>query len=204
MKEIQRLCDLGVLKWQPSSDWAAPLFIQPKKNKTVRFLTDFWEVNKRLVRKPFPISKIITVLQELEGFTYATTLDLNMGYCTISLDQDALKICTIIFPWGKYSYKRLPMGIAGSPDIFQEKISNLMATLEFFQTYLNDLLIITKESLEDPLEKLSMVLTRLQDASLKINADKSNLCRLETESLGYILTRDGIKPQPNKVQAMFA
>ena len=49
-----------------------------------------------------------------------------------------------------------------------------------------------------------MVLTRLQDAGLKINADKSNFCTLETEYLGYILTRDGIKPQPNKVQAMLA
>jgi hypothetical protein len=61
------------------------------------------------------------VLQELEGFTFATALDLNMGYYTIRLDKldpAASKICTIIFPWGKYSYKRLPMGIAGSPDIF--------------------------------------------------------------------------------------
>ena len=204
MKEIKRLCDLGVLEWQPSSEWAAPSFIQPKKNKTVRFLTDFREVNKRLVRKPFPIPKISTVLQELEGFTYATALDLNMGYYTISLDPDASKICTIIFPWGKYSYKRLPMGIAGSPDIFQEKMSDLMATLEFVRTYLDDLLIITKGSLEDHLEKLSMVLTRLQDAGLKINAEKSNFCTLETEYLGYVLTRDGIKPQVNKVQAILA
>jgi hypothetical protein len=55
-----------------------------------------------------------------------------MGYYTISLDPYASKICTVIFPWGKYSYKRLPMGIAGSPDIFQEKMSDLMATLDFF------------------------------------------------------------------------
>ena len=102
-----------------------------KEEQTVCFLADFWEVNKRLVRKPFPIPKISTVLKELEGFTYAMALDLIMVYYTISLDPDASKICTIIFPWGKYSYKRLPMGIAGSPDIFQEKMSNLMATLEF-------------------------------------------------------------------------
>ncbi len=143
-------------------------------------------------------------MQELEGFTYAMALDLNMGYYTISLDPDASKICTIIFPWGKYSYKRLPMGIAGSPEIFQEKMSDLIATLEFVQTYFDDLLIITKGSLEDHLEKLSMVLTRLQDAGLMINADKSNFCTLETEYLGYILTRDGIKSQVNKVQAILA
>ncbi len=57
-------------------------------------------------------------MQEIEGFSYATTLDLNMGYNTIRLDLDASKICMVIFPWGKYSNKRLPMGIAGYPDIF--------------------------------------------------------------------------------------
>jgi hypothetical protein len=52
-----------------------------------------------------------------------------MGYYTIRLDPDASKICTIIFPWGKYSYKRLPMGIAGSPDIFRGKMLELMESL---------------------------------------------------------------------------
>jgi hypothetical protein len=42
-------------------------------------------------------------MQELEGVTYATALDLNMGYYTIRLYSDASKICTINFPWGKYS-----------------------------------------------------------------------------------------------------
>ena len=203
-KEVKRLCELGVLEWQPSSEWAAPSFIQPKKNGTVRFLTDFRELNKRLVRKPFPLPKISTVLQELEGFTFATSLDLNMGYYTIRLDPDASKICTIIFPWGKYAYKRLPMGVAGSPDIFQAKMSELMAALEFVRAYLDDLLCITRASLEDHLEKLRLVLIRLRDAGLKVNADKSSFCAHETEYLGYILTRDGIKPQQKKVQAILA
>jgi hypothetical protein len=59
-----------------------------------------------------------------------TALDLNMSYYTIRLDPDASKICTIIFYWGKYSYKRLPMGIAGSPDIFQGKMSEVIKSLE--------------------------------------------------------------------------
>ncbi len=144
MTEIKRLTEIGVLEWQPLSEWAAPSFIQPKKNNNVRFLTDFRELNKRLVRKPFPIPKISTVLHELEGFTYATALDLNMGYYTIRLDTDASRYSTIIFPWGKYSNKRLPMGVSGSPDIFQAKFSELMMTLEFVRAYIDDLLVITK------------------------------------------------------------
>eukprot|EP00804_Cyclotella_cryptica_P015316 CCRYP_005412-RA/>CCRYP_005412-RA protein AED:0.35 eAED:0.35 QI:0/0/0/1/0/0/3/0/568 len=152
-RKIQRLCDLGVLKWQDDSEWALPTFIIPKKENTVWVVSDFREVNKHIVRKPFPIPKISTVLQELEGFTFATALDLNMGYYTMRLDPDASKICTITFPWGKYSYLWLPMGVACSPDIFQAKMSELMATLEFVRTYLDDLLCISKGSLEDHLNK---------------------------------------------------
>ena len=144
------------------------------------------------------------MLQELEGFTFATALDLNMGYYTIRLDPDASKICTIIFPWGKYSYLWLPMGIAGSPDIFQAKMSKLMVALEFIRTYLDDLLCITKASLDNHLHHLRLVLIRLQDVGLKINAPKSKFCATETEYLGYVLTRTGIKPQPKKVQAILA
>jgi hypothetical protein len=46
-KEVERLCQLGVLERQPASEWALPSFIIPKKDQTVRFLSDFWEVNKR-------------------------------------------------------------------------------------------------------------------------------------------------------------
>jgi hypothetical protein len=80
MRGVERLCKLGVLERQSASEWALPPFIVPKKDKTICFLSDFWEVNKRLVRKPFPIPKISMVLQEIEGFSFATTLDLNMGY----------------------------------------------------------------------------------------------------------------------------
>jgi hypothetical protein len=83
IKEVERLVKLGVLERQPALEWASPSFIIPKKNRTVCFLSNFQEVNKRLIRKPFPITKISTVLQELEGFTFATALDLNIGYYTI-------------------------------------------------------------------------------------------------------------------------
>jgi hypothetical protein len=94
-------------------------------------VSDFRELNKCIVRKPYPIPKISTILQELKGFTYATALDLNMGYYTIRFDPTASKMCTITYPWVKYSYKRLPMGFRGSADIFQAQIMDLMASLEF-------------------------------------------------------------------------
>ncbi len=194
MKEIKRLCNIGVLEWQPSSRWVLPTFIIPKKDSTVRSISDFRELNKRIVRKPYPIPKNSMVLQELEGFTYATALDLNMGYYTIRLDPTASKMCTIIFPWGKYSYKRLPMGFVVSADIFQVQIMDLMVSLEFVQAYTDGLLIIARQTLDKHLHKMETVLTRLHDAGLKVNAAKSLFCAHEIEYLNYILTREGIKP----------
>ncbi len=77
-----------------------------------------------------------------------------------------------------------------------------MESLEYVRTYLDDLLCISKLSLGDHLEKLEEVLRRLRDAGLKVNAEKSTFCTLEIEYLGYVLTRDGIKPQSNQVQAI--
>jgi hypothetical protein len=61
------------------------------------------------------------MLQALEKFAYATSLDLKMGYYTIRLHLDSQKICTIVIPFGKYQYLRLPMGISCSPYIFSRK-----------------------------------------------------------------------------------
>ena len=98
------------------------------------FGTDFIRLNERLVRKPFSLPTISTVLQGLRGYTYATALDWNQDGLLKPLDwiltPDASRICTINFPWGKYSYKCLPMDIAGPPDIFKEQILELMRTVE--------------------------------------------------------------------------
>jgi hypothetical protein len=56
---------------------------------------------------------------------YATSLDLNMGYYHMLLTPPSSRLCTIVLPWGKYEYYRLPMGLSISPDVFQEKMSEL-------------------------------------------------------------------------------
>jgi len=93
-------------------------------------------------------------------------------------------------------------GYAGSADIFQAEMMDLMEALEYVRAYINDLLVITRGTLEDHLEQLGEVLRRLRQAGLKVNAAKSFSCTHEIEHLGYILTRGGIKPQPQKVQAI--
>ena len=65
----------------------------------------------------------------------------------------------MILPWGKYRYKQLPMGIMSSPDIFQNIILDLLGDLEYTLTYIDDILITSKDSYTDHLQKLNIVLT---------------------------------------------
>ena len=69
--------------------------------------------------------KICGMLLNLEGFKYAMSLDLHMGYYHICLIKHASNLCTIILPWGKYRYKRLPMGVGNSPYNIQEKMNEM-------------------------------------------------------------------------------
>ena len=201
-KEVERLVKIGVLKRINNSEWAAPTFIIPKKNGTVRFISDFRELNKRICRKPFPIPKIQDLLLKLEGFKYASSLDLNMGYYHIELCPESKRLCTIVLPWGKYEYQKLPMGLCNSPDIFQEKMNELFAGFEYVRTYIDDLLIISNNSYDDHLSKLDTVLNKLQKSGFKVNAEKSFFCQSELEYLGFKITREGIMPLPDKVQAI--
>ena len=79
-----------------------------------------------------------------------------------------------------------------------------MVALEFVRAYIKDLFCIKKGSLDDHLSKLRKVLIRLRHAGLKVNAVEGSFCVTETEYLSYVLTREGIKPQPKKLEAILA
>jgi hypothetical protein len=142
------------------------------------------------------------MLLKLEGFKYATSLDLNMGYYHIELSPESKELCTIVLPFGKFEYQRLPMGLCNSPDIFQEKMSELFEGFDFVRAYIDDLLAITNGSFDDHLDKLEAIFKQLRHAGLKVNATKSYFAKHELEYLGYWITRDGIQPVSKKVEAI--
>jgi hypothetical protein len=108
--EMKIETDIDVFNRSLDYGWAAPTFIQAKKTGNMSILTDFRILNAQIKRKPFPLPKISDLMRKLSGFKYGTEIDLIMGYYHIPLDLEAQKMCTIILPWGKYRYKRLPMG----------------------------------------------------------------------------------------------
>ena len=201
-KELMRLVEIGVLTPVQESRYGTPVFIIPKKEGTVRFITDFRRVNKNVVRKPYPIPRIGETMQQLEGFQFATALDLNMGYYTIQLDAASKEITTIVTEFGKFQYNVLPMGLVVSADIFQAKVNELLGDIEGVKAYIDDILVLNKGTFAEHVEQLRLCFNRIRRAGLKINAKKCSFGLKEIPYLGYVITREGIKPDPKKIQGI--
>jgi Reverse transcriptase (RNA-dependent DNA polymerase) len=123
-----------------------------------------------------------------------------MGYYHIGLTPYASTLCTVVLTWGKDL--RLSMGLCNSPDIFQEKMSELMFGLEFARAYLDDLIVVSKDTFESYLKDLEEVFTRLASAGLKFNASKGHFRCDEFEYLGYLINRRGVRPNIKKAEAI--
>ena len=209
-EEVRRFVEMGVLREINDSPWAFPSFFIPKKHGKVRFVTDFRKLNHCAIRKPYPIPKMVDLMQQLDGFHFVSTLDLSMGYYALPLDKYSQRICTVTFPWGKYQYLRLPMGYSGSADEFQEMMNRLFGHLDFVFVYLDDLLILTRrlqadgvqQSFERHLRHLRETLDILLRRGFQVNVNKCHFCEKETEYLGFMITREGIRPMPSKVDAI--
>jgi len=94
------------------------------------------------------------------------------------------------------------MSLCNSPDIFQEKMNELFAAFDYVRAYIDDVLIISNGSFQDHSTKVGTVLDKLLKAGFKVNAEKSFFAQDSLEYLGFKITRNGIMPLPEKVQAI--
>ena len=81
-----------------------PVFIIPKKERTVRFITDYLRLNQKFLIKSYSLPIIYETMKQLEGFQYAAELDINMVYYTIRLSPASPYMTTIVTELGKSIY----------------------------------------------------------------------------------------------------
>ena len=129
-------------------------------------------------------------------------LDLNMEYFTIRLSPASQEVITIVIKFGKLIYNCLPMLMCALGDIFQAKVEELLGDIKSVTIYINDILVLSKDCFRNHIEQLIIIFGILRTVGLKFNAPKCSFGLKEITYLGYVTTREGIKPDPKKVQGI--
>lgn len=193
-KEIERLESLDVIRPVQFSQWAAPIVVVQKANKSIRICGDFKvTVNPQLLIEQYPIPRVEELFHRLQGGKQFSKIDLSDAYLQLELDDESKQLMVITTPFGLFQYQRLPFGVASAPAIFQKFIEQLTCDLPHVSSYLDDILV-TGTNEDEHLKNLEEMFRRMSDANLRVNLSKCQFFKSEVEYVGHIIDAAGIRP----------
>ena len=200
--ELDRLEQQGIIKKVERSNWAAPIVIVPKTDKSLRICGDYKvTINPWVRTEGYPLPTIQDLFSSLSNGKYFTKLDLQHAYQQLEVEESSQELLTINTHKGLYQYVRLPFGISSAPSIFQAVMDQILKGQKNTVCYLDDILIMgqTKEEHDEVLEQ---VLQRLQDHGIRLTQSKCKFAQDSVEYLGHRIDAAGLHPTKEKIQAV--
>ena len=204
--QIEKQLDSGILK-ESKSPYNSPIMIVPKKmdasgKRKFRVVVDFRALNEKVIGDSYPLPNITDILDHLGKAQYFSVFDLASGFHQVETHPDDRIKTAFSTPRGHFEYLRMPMGIKNAPATFQRLMDNVLTGINSTEAfiYLDD--IIHAENLEDHDNKVRRLFDRLRKANLKLQPDKCDFLLTEVAYLGHIIGRDGVKPNPAKIEAI--
>ena len=201
-KELDRQVEVGFLaKVNEPTDWVNSLVIAEKSNGKMRLCIDPKDLNKEIKREHFQIPTKEEILGKLANASCFSKLDATAGFHQIRLDRPSSLLTTFNTPYGRYRYLRLPMGICSAPEVFHKTVHQFLEDCEGTSIYMDDV-IIWGSTVEEHDQNLTKTLQKLSEVGLVLNFDKCVYRQPELSYLGEVITINGVKPDPQKVQAI--
>jgi hypothetical protein len=201
-KQLEELLEQGFIR--PSvSPYGAPILFVRKKDGSLRMCVDYRALNKITIKNKYPLPRIDELLDRLHGAKFFSKLDLMSGYHQVRIkDQDVFKTA-FRTRYGHYEFRVLPFGLTNAPATFMRLMNDIFRPLldKYVIIYLDDILIYSKTK-EEHESHLKTVLDILRRHQLYAKLSKCDLFKTSVEFLGHVLSSDGIRPDPRKVDAV--
>ena len=207
-KELERLEKRSIIrKVTEPSDWISSTVVVSKASGKVRLCIDPKPLNKALKRNHYPLATIDDVLPELAKARLFSVADVQNGFWHVELDEESSKLTTFATPWGRYRWQRMPFGISPAPEEFQRRLNEALEGLSGISTVADDIIIWgvgdnDEEARTDHDRKLVALLNRCEEKGIVLNRDKFRLRLTEVSYVGHLITSEGLKVDPKKVEAI--
>ena len=187
-----------------NSPWASPVVMVKKKDGSLRFCTDFHQLNAATVKDAHPPPRIDDLLDALHGGRWYSTLDLKGGYWQVPImERDKDKTAFRTSNGQLYKFNQVPFGLCNAPATFSRLMDRILSGLhwETCLFYLDDIIVFSS-TWEEHLACLRQVFERLRHANLKLGAKKCPFAAKEVSYLGHRVTEEGLLPDPALLMAI--
>ena len=207
-KELNRLDNLNIIKKVTvPTDLISALVVTVKPNGKVRLCIDPKPLNGALKRNHYPMPTIDDVLPELSRAKVFSVMDAKNGFWHVELDEASSYLTTFGTPWGRYRYLRMPFGVSVAPEEFERRLHEALEGLEGVRVVADDILIFgegdtPEKAAMDHDTRLCALLERCWAKGIKLNKDKVQPRKSQVPYMGHILSAEGLKVDPAKVDAV--
>lgn len=186
-----------------SSPAASPVIFVKKPGGGLRFCVDYRALNAITIKNRYPVPLIQETLSRLSKAKFYTKLDIIAAFNKLRIAEGDEWKTAFRTRYGLFEYLVMPFGLANAPSTFQHYVNDVLRPyLDVFCTaYIDDILIYSN-NLREHKEHVRLVLKALELAGLQLDVDKSEFHKTEVTYLGYVISTDGIKMDPAKVQAI--
>ena len=186
-----------------NSPHGAPVLFVRKKDGSLRLCVDFRGLNKISKKDRYPLPFISDLLSTAGKARLYTTIDLRHAYHLVRIaDGDEWKTA-FRTRYGSFEWRVMPFGLSNAPAAFQRFMNDIFSDLLDVHViiYLDDILIYS-DNPADHRKHVREVLRRLRKHGLYARPDKCRFSSDSVEYLGFILSKEGLKMDPSKVQTI--
>ena len=164
---------------------------------------DFRNLNKVSLKDNYPLPKMDHILQRVVGSSRISLLDGFSGYNQILLQEEDQAKTTFTTPWGTFMYVKMLFGLMNAGATFQRAMDIAFAKEihEFLFIYLDDIIVFSKIDNEH-LDHLRQVFIKCRKYGISLNPKKSLFGLEEGKLLGHIISKEGIRIDPARIEAI--
>nr|GEX31505.1 putative reverse transcriptase domain-containing protein [Tanacetum cinerariifolium] len=165
LEQLQELSDKGFIR--PSfSHWGA-LVLFVKKDGSFRMCIDYRELNKLTVKNRYPLPWIDDLLDQLQGSSVYSKIDLRSGYHQLRVREQDVPKTAFRTRYGHYEFQVMPFGLTNAPAVFMDLMNRVCKPYldKFVIVFINDRLIYSKDEKEHE-EHLKAILELLKKEKL--------------------------------------